>query len=132
MTPKSYCFASAKGGSGKTILAATIGTLLAHFGQRCLLIDADATTNGMTLLFLEKLVDARRSLGGSADLSGLFDEGEADPLSFQLSQNLSFLPASYVLHDTQKQSVQQFGVGLRAALTAASEPVRRCAKQNKW
>ena len=52
MNSKVYCFASAKGGSGKTVLTANIASFLTEIGKKCLIIDADAATHGMTLLYI--------------------------------------------------------------------------------
>ena len=54
MSARVICFASAKGGSGKTVITATIGSFLAALGKRVLLIDTDAATNGLTLLISRK------------------------------------------------------------------------------
>ncbi len=48
---KVFCLASAKGGSGKTIIAANIASFLTDIGRKCLIIDCDAATHGMTLLY---------------------------------------------------------------------------------
>ena len=39
MNSKVMCFASAKGGSGKTILIANIASFLTDIGKKCLIID---------------------------------------------------------------------------------------------
>ncbi len=52
-------FVSAKGGAGKTVTAASLGRVLAAIGQRTLLIDTDAATNGLTLLYIDHVVEAK-------------------------------------------------------------------------
>ena len=47
--------ASAKGGSGKTIITAAFGTLLASLGKRVLMIDTDAATNGLSLFYIKPI-----------------------------------------------------------------------------
>lgn len=59
MISKVICFASAKGGSGKTIISATLAKLLTGLGKKVLIVDMDAATNGLSLFYLEELVNAR-------------------------------------------------------------------------
>jgi cellulose biosynthesis protein BcsQ len=54
---KVICFASAKGGSGKTIFAASTAYALLRSGKRVLCIDADFSTRGLSLLLLSSLID---------------------------------------------------------------------------
>jgi MinD-like ATPase involved in chromosome partitioning or flagellar assembly len=56
MYAKVICFVSGKGGTGKTTTAASLAKLLATLEKQVLLIDMDAATNGLSLLFLDKLV----------------------------------------------------------------------------
>jgi cellulose biosynthesis protein BcsQ len=51
-----YVFASAKGGTGKTILAATTIHLLLRAGKKVLAIDADFSTRGLSLYLLANSV----------------------------------------------------------------------------
>jgi cellulose biosynthesis protein BcsQ len=53
------CFVSAKGGSGKTILAATTASLLMKADQRVVAIDTDFSTRGLSLYLLDTLTSAR-------------------------------------------------------------------------
>jgi cellulose biosynthesis protein BcsQ len=55
MPAKAICFASAKGGSGKTIITASIASFLTGLGKKCLVIDCDAATHGMTLLYISEV-----------------------------------------------------------------------------
>jgi cellulose biosynthesis protein BcsQ len=48
----SIAIISGKGGTGKTLIAASLGYLLSHCGFRTLLIDADLYTNGLTFFSL--------------------------------------------------------------------------------
>ncbi len=58
MTAKVICMASAKGGSGKTVLTATFGAFLASaLNKKVLLIDTDAATNGLTLMHLKEVMN---------------------------------------------------------------------------
>lgn len=107
MKTKVYCLASAKGGSGKTILCASFGAFLAQLDKKVLMIDVDAATYGLTLLYLNE-VNAHReevaSAGGGRDPHGLFDGND---FSFErdivhLPNNVSLLPAtfSFAMKDT--------------------------------
>lgn len=97
MSAKVYCFASAKGGSGKTIITANIASFLTSLEKKCLIIDCDAATHGMTLLYLVEV-----SANHSADHAGLFDIPSGDNLSNTLGPSIvtvengvDLLPATY-------------------------------------
>jgi cellulose biosynthesis protein BcsQ len=53
------CFVSAKGGSGKTILAATAASILMKANQRVVTIDTDFSTRGLSLYLLDSLTNSR-------------------------------------------------------------------------
>lgn len=97
MKAKVFCFASAKGGSGKTIITANIATFLSNLGKKCLIIDCDAATHGMTLLYLPEV-----SKAGDRKSKGLFDASESeDSIDIiresvvPLKNGVSLLPATY-------------------------------------
>jgi cellulose biosynthesis protein BcsQ len=52
---KVLCFVSAKGGSGKTVLAATCASLLMKSGKSVLVVDTDFSTRGLSLFLLDTL-----------------------------------------------------------------------------
>lgn len=98
MKAKVFCFASAKGGSGKTIITANIAAFLSNIGKKCLIIDCDAATHGMTLLYLAEVSNesGRRS-------KGLFDIAESESSMdviresvVSLKNGVNLLPATYV------------------------------------
>ena len=106
MKAKVICMASAKGGSGKTSLTATVGTFLSKLQKTVLLIDADSATNGLTLLFLKEIrVNAELVHSTGRSPMGLFDRLAADTPTrirtkcdvVQLAEYLDFIPASYGL-----------------------------------
>jgi len=97
MSAKVICFVSSKGGSGKTIIAANIASFLGDIGKRCLVIDCDAATHGMTLLYL---VEVSKNAGN--DKYGLFDLGvnlnseEVVKNGFvKVDNDVDLLPATY-------------------------------------
>jgi MinD-like ATPase involved in chromosome partitioning or flagellar assembly len=53
------CFVSAKGGTGKTILASTAAYLLQKAGKRVVTIDADFSTRGISLYLLGRIIDSQ-------------------------------------------------------------------------
>ncbi len=111
MKTKTICFASAKGGSGKTIISASLANLLSFFGMKVLLIDTDASTNGLTLLFLEELVNFKTTCDEKEypNVVGIFEgQDKVNPTSFPINDNLHFIPASYVLRQTEDCSKQLF------------------------
>ena len=94
---KVYCFASAKGGSGKTIITANIASFLTCIGKKCLMIDCDAATHGMTLLYIENI-----SSHANENKVGLFDylehqetPGEIGESIVKVENGVDLLPATY-------------------------------------
>ena len=117
MESKVFCFASAKGGSGKTIISASLATALAHLGKKVLLIDADSSTNGMTLFYLERVVKARDAAEPSTDPKGLFDPGQAKGLAVELKPDLWLLPATFLMTETHAVSADDFDRSLQATIS---------------
>lgn len=97
MNAKILCFASAKGGSGKTILTANIASFLTDLGKKCLIIDCDAATHGMTLLYLVEV-----SANSNSSKKGIFNISNSNDLSdiiktslVKVENGIDFLPATY-------------------------------------
>ena len=97
MNSKVYCFASAKGGSGKTVLTANIASFLTEIGKKCLIIDADAATHGMTLLYIVEV-----SANPNIKKQGVFEISNGKDISELLKSSLvsvengvDLLPATY-------------------------------------
>ena len=96
MNAEVICFASAKGGSGKTVLTASIASFLNGIGKKCLIIDCDAATHGMTLLYLSEV-----SSNKSKFKKGLFEISNQDKISLfedsiiQIENSIDLLPATY-------------------------------------
>jgi septum site-determining protein MinD len=97
MVAKVYCFASAKGGSGKTMLTANIASFLTSLQKKCLVIDCDAATHGMTLLYLVEV-----SANPNPEPVGLFSMFDNGNLKETLNASIvtvengvDLLPATY-------------------------------------
>jgi len=102
---------SPKGGSGKTVLAATAAAFLHALGFRVLVVDTDSATNGMTLLFLKEVV-AHATGKGRGKARGVYDGFSQDsngkpatPLTpFCTSHGFDLLPASFSLDNEVEQT----------------------------
>ena len=116
------CFASAKGGSGKTVISASLALFLGELGKRVLLIDTDAATNGMTLFYLTKVVEAKRgsSKNPYAKAGGIFDTGGGF-LTVGVARNVDLIPASFVMGQTEDTSIEDFRTRLAAAINSYAE-----------
>lgn len=112
-------FISSKGGSGKTVTAASLATLLSELGIKVLLIDADAATNGLTLLFLEHLL---RQPPSNSDIdAGLFElSAERSIALIDVSENLTFIPAAVRLTNTEGFPLERFGLNLKRIIDHSS------------
>jgi septum site-determining protein MinD len=102
MNAKIICLASAKGGSGKTGLSATLGAFLSKLGKRVLLIDSDFATCGLTLLYIKEVqVAAELVLSKSAQPSGLAEvlssTGAIRIDRVVIGEELDLLPVSFNL-----------------------------------
>lgn len=97
MNAEVFCIASSKGGSGKTILTASIASFLSGLGKKCLIIDCDAATHGLTLLYL---VEASGNPNESK--KGLFEIPRSSELQkclkasvITVENSIDLLPATY-------------------------------------
>ena len=106
MTARVYCFVSAKGGAGKTSLAANFAKLVCAIGRKCLVIDCDPATHGMTLLYLHEV-----SENSNPHVIGLFElfegEGLFDALHgsvVNVESGVHLLPATYRFHTPTDQN----------------------------
>jgi cellulose biosynthesis protein BcsQ len=123
MKGNSVCFISAKGGSGKTVICSSLGTFLAELGFRVLLVDTDAATNGMTLLYLDQLLGSRRErFSAGTGGAGLFDANENKKISIvKINENLHFVPATFKMAETEKTDLTYFEISLKNLLNGAQE-----------
>lgn len=121
MKASTLCFISSKGGSGKTVTSSALGTFLASLGHKVLLVDTDASTNGMTLLYLEQLLGRRRQKNTTESVGfGLFEAKEGTtPNLIKISDSLHFIPATFTMNDTESTDHIQFEKALDAILKAS-------------
>ena len=108
MKSKILSLISAKGGSGKTILTATISDFLAKLEKRVLIIDADGSTNGLSLFYLEELVE--NEIGNNVAPKGIFENGFTYSFesTIKLSNNVFFIPATFQFNNTDCYDVERF------------------------
>ena len=104
MNCKVFSFISAKGGTGKTILAASIATLLGGLGKKVLIIDLDAATNGLTLLYLKELSDVKNlQKNDTKELLGIFEcYGSKLPSIININQGIDIIPSAYVMKQLEE------------------------------
>lgn len=114
MRARVICVASAKGGSGKTLLTATFGSFLAALGRRVLLVDTDAATNGLSLLYLRDLT--RTAVAEDRVRRGLFEDGAGELTPTAVRENLDLLPATYRFANSEAVPVETYHAALRESL----------------
>ena len=120
MTAKVICMASAKGGSGKTVLTATFGSFLATaLNKKVLLIDTDAATNGLTMMYLKEVME-KSSL---AKTEGRIPQGTYNSISdgtqvelVSLNIGVQLVPASYEFFNTENIDQEVYSASLKCIL----------------
>jgi cellulose biosynthesis protein BcsQ len=120
MTRSTVCaFISAKGGSGKTVLSTSLAILLAAIGKRVLLVDCDAATNGLSLLYLQRLVAFRDN---DREAQGLFEVVEGrTPQFLPIRENVDLIPATYRMRQTEATALKAVDYALKKILLDASD-----------
>src|SRR5205809_2974200 len=115
MPAKIVCMASAKGGSGKTVLTATFGAFLAEIGKSVLIIDTDAATNGLTLMHLKEVMlqgeyalAAQRRPRGIYE--GLLETEDAEVVTIR--SGVKLIPATYNFTNIEGVPVEVFSRSL--------------------
>lgn len=117
MRSKVICFASAKGGSGKTVISASLAKFLAGLGKKVLLVDMDAATNGLSLFYLGELVKARKLHPEEA--RGIFEATEGKlPTPFNIDDAVDMIPSVYVMKQTEDISPDGFRKSISETLSA--------------
>ena len=102
--------ASAKGGSGKTVLTATFATFLVHLGKRVLMVDTDAATNGLTLMyFKETRMKAEFSASQRQVPKGIYEGLPNDVRDIvRTPLGVDLIPATFGFLNTEKVPTEQF------------------------
>lgn len=119
--PHCICFISAKGGSGKTVLSASMARALAAVGERVTIADCDAATNGLTLLYLPEL-NRLKELEPYPH-HGLFDDDDGHdngPDSVRLDTHLELVPATYYMNPTERTPESVLSQALERLVTRLS------------
>jgi cellulose biosynthesis protein BcsQ len=111
--------ASAKGGSGKTVLTATFAAFLHSLGKRVLMIDTDAATNGLTLLYLkEVMLQGEFALAAGRTPRGVYEDLSeiASPEIVTVPTGAHLIPATYAFVNPEYVSVERFTSSLRSTI----------------
>ena len=116
---------SSKGGSGKTVMTATFATFLTALGKKVLIIDTDASTNGLTLMYLkevtiheENTISQDRKPLGIYELDDLIND---IPEIVQLPTGVHLIPATYSFKNTEDTSLKTFSDNLKHYLRNAEQ-----------
>lgn len=104
---RTISFISAKGGSGKTIITATIADFLGKLGKKVLIVDSDGSTNGMTLFYLKEIKEHTES---SNKCYGILENSFSVDFSnyTKINDNVFLLPATYEFVNTDSFDVSSF------------------------
>ena len=124
MSARVFCMASSKGGSGKTVLTATFGAFLSAIGKSVLLVDTDASTNGLTLLHLkEVLMGAELAIGQGRKPKGTYEITALDwePEIVKLASGAHLVPAAYAFTNTDLKSEETYGAALERMMVDARD-----------
>jgi len=99
LTAKVICFASAKGGTGKTVTAASLAKLLGALSKKVLLVDVDIDTNGLTLFYLHRITEVTDSRRKTRPTNlGIFEvSSDQHPTPYKLDSHIDLIPASYAM-----------------------------------
>ena len=118
---KIICMASAKGGSGKTVLTATFAAFLSNLGKRVLMIDTDAATNGLTLLYLkEVLLQSEIAIAAGRVPKGVYEgDGILSPEIVSLPTGADIIPATYAFTNPEHVSLDVFVASLDRTIALA-------------
>jgi cellulose biosynthesis protein BcsQ len=95
MGAKVYAFLSPKGGAGKTTAAIALANVLAGLSRTVLLVDADASTNGLSLIFMEEILREKARSGGASPAGSFEASGPETAVATEISSQISVLPATY-------------------------------------
>ncbi|MGN6567344.1 MAG: ParA family protein [Flavipsychrobacter sp.] len=103
---KVICLISPKGGAGKTTLTASFAALISSLGKKVLVIDLDASTNGLTFLYLKEIIASKTEVALKQKLPiGVHEtaiEQTADIIT--LSNGVDLIPTSFSFTNSEKIS----------------------------
>lgn len=119
MVAKIICMASAKGGTGKTVLTATFGAFLVALGKKVLLIDTDAATNGLSLLYFKEVgVQNEDAIAKNRKPSGIYELVDSnDPAEIViLNSGVHLIPATYLFRNTENIPLDAYKSSLSRTL----------------
>jgi cellulose biosynthesis protein BcsQ len=122
---KVICFASAKGGSGKTTLTATFAAFLAEVGYKVLLLDCDEATNGLTLLHIDRVNSYPDEMQiPRSEALGLFDivgDSGRPPDVIGIGPGLWLGPATFSFVPRSPQSPDEFDRAIGSTISMLGE-----------
>ena len=123
MPARTYSIVSPKGGSGKTVTAINLARVLAGLAKKVLVIDADASTNGLSLFFLNELTKAKKQTDDAFNANiGSFESDEHNSATpIYLDDEFAIIPATYKLLQTEHVELDAFKKGLEATSFALAE-----------
>jgi len=85
---------SGKGGTGKSLMSAVLGTMLSKMGKKVLLVDLDIHVRGLSVLLANYLIDVQ---DGKLTVSDLMDEkrNDSDPPEYAICrfERCDFIPS---------------------------------------
>jgi len=112
---KVICLASAKGGSGKTILTATFGAFLTSLNKKVLIVDIDGSTNGLSLLYLKEVNTQNEiALSEGRKAIGTYEVVNSNS-RFEvvtLANGVRLIPATYSFINTESVDLENFALAL--------------------
>ena len=105
---KVFSFLSPKGGSGKTITAITLSFVLSGLNKRVLIVDSDASTNGLSLFYLNEIA-SHKAGGTRTSLCGTLEaEGDSVIDTLTVENGVDIAPSSFTMNQTESTNLVRF------------------------
>ena len=107
---KTICFASSKGGSGKTTITASFGKLISEFGNLVLMVDFDEATNGLSLLYIHEINEYVEEYSAQGvNFEGMFPTPEAgSPDVVFVGDDLAVAPATFQFKQSEQLQIRDY------------------------